>query len=60
MANRVRKNESLRAALAEIDASELSRQYLAGKLPPLLQAELAAFLTRYGHCGIAEINIGVP
>jgi pyruvate,water dikinase len=60
MATRVHKDESSRAALAEIDASELSRQYLASKLPPLLQSELSDFLTRYGHRGIAEIDIGVP
>jgi pyruvate,water dikinase len=57
MATRVRKDESSRAALAEIDASELSRQYLASKLLPLLQAELSDFLTRYAIVGLRRSTL---
>ncbi|GII80479.1 hypothetical protein Sru01_54610 [Sphaerisporangium rufum] len=31
-----------------------------GELPPVLRAELAAFLDRYGHRAVAEIDLGVP
>src|SRR3712207_8332052 len=31
-----------------------------GSLPPRLQANLAGFLSAYGHRGVAEIDLGVP
>ncbi|SEK99859.1 PEP/pyruvate-binding domain-containing protein [Nonomuraea pusilla] len=41
-------------------AEELARRYRAGTLPPTAQREIAAFLRRYGHRGVAEIDLGVP
>jgi pyruvate,water dikinase len=60
IAMRVRKDELSRSALANGEPSALARQYLAGDLPPLLQHELSTFLTRYGHRGVAEIDVGLP
>ncbi|TXK39543.1 PEP/pyruvate-binding domain-containing protein [Nonomuraea sp. C10] len=40
--------------------AELVRRYRAGTLPPVAQREITAFLGRYGHRGVAEIDIGVP
>ncbi|WP_433730195.1 PEP/pyruvate-binding domain-containing protein [Actinoplanes sp. CA-051413] len=37
--------------------AELAARYLAGELPEL---GLAAFLDRYGHRGVAEVDLGVP
>lgn len=46
-----------------IDANppeQLAQRYDAGTLPPLLQQALATFLMRYGHRGVAEIDLGLP
>ncbi|MEO3869093.1 PEP/pyruvate-binding domain-containing protein [Nonomuraea sp. B12E4] len=40
--------------------SELVRRYRAGRLPPVAQREISAFLGKYGHRGVAEIDVGVP
>ena len=50
------------SALAfESDAPpELTRRYLDGTLPPAAQQAIAAFLARYGHRAVAEIDLGVP
>ena len=39
---------------------DLAAAYRAGALPAPLQRGLAAFLARYGHRAIAEIDLGVP
>ena len=39
---------------------ELADRYRAGTLPPALQHGLAAFLDRYGHRAVAEIDLGMP
>ncbi len=41
-------------------AQELAAMYTAGNLPPVVQRELSAFLQKYGHRAVAEIDIGVP
>jgi pyruvate,water dikinase len=38
----------------------LARRYRDGVLPPALESGLAAFLLRYGHRAVAEIDIGMP
>jgi len=48
-----------RDALNTRSPVDLSAEYRAGALPPLLQRELTSFLGRYGHRAIAEIDIGV-
>ncbi|MFG1709939.1 PEP/pyruvate-binding domain-containing protein [Nonomuraea sp. M3C6] len=40
--------------------SELVRRYRAGQLPPVAQREITAFLDKYGHRGVAEIDLGLP
>ncbi|MEO5778994.1 MAG: PEP/pyruvate-binding domain-containing protein [Arthrobacter oryzae] len=39
---------------------ELTRRYLDGSLPAAAQQGIAAFLGRYGHRAVAEIDLGVP
>jgi phosphohistidine swiveling domain-containing protein len=40
--------------------AELAADYAAGALPPAGQSGLAAFLARYGHRAVAEIDLGMP
>ncbi|WP_336205778.1 PEP/pyruvate-binding domain-containing protein [Nonomuraea sp. LPB2021202275-12-8] len=40
--------------------AELVRLYRAGALPPIAQREITAFLDKYGHRGVAEIDLGLP
>ncbi|MGI5288561.1 PEP/pyruvate-binding domain-containing protein [Nonomuraea polychroma] len=44
----------------ELPVAELVRRYQQGGLPPVAQREIAAFLDKYGHRGVAEIDLGVP
>jgi rifampicin phosphotransferase len=44
----------------ESTSERLAQEYRAGTLSPLLQQELAEFLTLYGHRGVAEIDLGLP
>lgn len=60
IATRLREDEPSRITLVDGDPSELSRRYLGGTLPPLLQHELSGFQAQYGHRGVAEIDIGLP
>ncbi len=39
---------------------DLTRRYLDGTLPSAAQQGIAAFLARYGHRAVAEIDLGVP
>jgi phosphohistidine swiveling domain-containing protein len=54
-----RDDPASRNALSALSAAELSAQYRARSLPPLLQRELTSFLELYGHRAIAEIDLGV-
>jgi pyruvate,water dikinase len=58
LAERVRSDPDAAAALA--DAGPAAARYRAGTLPPALQDGLAAFLRRYGHRAVAEIDVGMP
>ncbi|MFI1865291.1 PEP/pyruvate-binding domain-containing protein [Streptomyces jumonjinensis] len=42
------------------EAGEQARAYRNGELPPTAQRGLAAFLDRWGHRAVAEIDIGLP
>ncbi|HEX4817930.1 MAG TPA: PEP/pyruvate-binding domain-containing protein [Nonomuraea sp.] len=44
----------------ELPVAELVRRYAEGGLPPAAQREITAFLDKYGHRGVAEIDLGVP
>jgi rifampicin phosphotransferase len=59
IARAAREDPASREALNARSPAELSAQYRAGALPPLLQGEMTSFLERYGHRAIAEIDLGV-
>ena len=59
IARAAREDAASRDALAARSPVELSAQYRARALPPLLQREMTGFLERYGHRAIAEIDLGV-
>ncbi|MBT2227077.1 PEP/pyruvate-binding domain-containing protein [Nonomuraea sp. NEAU-A123] len=40
--------------------SELLRRFRAAELPPKAQRGITAFLDKYGHRGVAEIDLGLP
>ncbi|TYB68518.1 phosphoenolpyruvate synthase [Nonomuraea sp. PA05] len=48
------------APFKELSVPELVARYQEGRLPPVAQREIAAFLGEYGHRGVAEIDLGVP
>ncbi|HEV8670414.1 MAG TPA: PEP/pyruvate-binding domain-containing protein [Candidatus Limnocylindria bacterium] len=60
IARRTRDDAQARAALAGRAPEDLSADFRRGALPAVLQRELAAFLERYGHRAIAEIDLGLP
>src|SRR6185369_13172784 len=45
---------------ADVDLGALATRFHAGDLPAVLQNGLAAFLRRYGHRAVAEIDLGMP
>jgi len=59
IARTARNDPASREALDSRSSAELSAQYRAGLLPPLLQREMTSFLAQYGHRAIAEIDLGV-
>jgi len=60
LSRRVRDDPASRAVLAQRSPEGLTADYRANALPPVLQRELTAFLERYGHRAIAEIDVGLP
>src|SRR5207249_2109034 len=60
LAQKARADADAARALAETPPAQLAERYCRGELPPALQAELGAFLARYGHRGVAEIDLGLP
>ncbi|MDQ6753822.1 MAG: PEP-utilizing enzyme [Actinomycetota bacterium] len=60
LATEVRTDPASAQVLAAEPAAELSRRYAAGALPPVLQEKLVAFLVRFGHRAVAEIDLGMP
>jgi phosphohistidine swiveling domain-containing protein len=60
LAQRVAAHPDIVAHVHECTPEHLAQEYRAGTLPPLLQQGLAEFLARYGHRGVAEIDLGLP
>ena len=60
IAHRTRDDPPSRAALVDRAPTDLSADFRRGALPPVLQRDLEAFLVRYGHRAIAEIDLGLP
>ena len=48
------------AAFASGDVRALTEAYQRRELPPVAQRTLTAFLRRYGHRAVAEIDLGMP
>lgn len=49
-----------RRAFSELQPGELAARYRAGTLPSPAQSGLQAFLSKYGHRAVAEIDLGMP
>ncbi|HWM59874.1 MAG TPA: PEP/pyruvate-binding domain-containing protein [Pseudonocardia sp.] len=60
LASRVRLDAAASAVLSGAPAAELAARHHRGQLPPVLQDGLSAFLRRYGHRAVAEIDLGLP
>ncbi|QYN40214.1 phosphoenolpyruvate synthase [Pseudonocardia sp. DSM 110487] len=60
LARKLRCDPASAAVLRGTPPRELARRYRDGVLPPALESGLAAFLLRYGHRAVAEIDIGMP
>ncbi len=56
----IRRDVSASAAMHERTSAELAAAYHDGSLPGVLQQGLRAFLARYGHRAVAEIDLGLP
>lgn len=60
VAVRARDDPDSAAALRTRTADDLADAYRAGSLPLVLQRGMTAFLNRYGHRAVAEIDLGMP
>jgi rifampicin phosphotransferase len=60
LARKLRGDPASAAVLRGTPPDELARRYRDGVLPPALESGVAAFLVRYGHRAVAEIDIGMP
>jgi pyruvate,water dikinase len=60
LAQDVRVDDAAAAGVLGTSPAELATQFSAGALPGTLQHGLTAFLARYGHRSVAEIDVGVP
>lgn len=58
VAARIRRDATSWGWVAETPASDLAKQYQAGRLPRVAQEEIGAFLKQYGMRGVAEIDLG--
>jgi rifampicin phosphotransferase len=56
----IRNDHSSAEAFAEQTTAALTARYRNRTLPPVAQQGLTAFLRRYGHRAVAEIDIGMP
>ncbi|MCW2134414.1 PEP/pyruvate-binding domain-containing protein [Arthrobacter sp. VKM Ac-2550] len=56
----IRDDADAAQALTHEDPPELARRYAEGSLPAVAQRELTAFLDKYGHRAVAEIDLGIP
>ncbi|MQA83800.1 MAG: phosphoenolpyruvate synthase [Streptosporangiales bacterium] len=54
------RDPSARALFLDNSPEELARMYGAGGLPSAARRGLTGYLERYGHRGVAEIDIGMP
>ena len=57
---RIAEDPESAAAFASGDVRALTEAYQRRALPPVAQRTLTAFLRRYGHRAVAEIDLGMP
>lgn len=60
LAAAVGRDPASRGAFLQHSPHELARRFRAGALPPPAQSGVRAFLARYGHRAVAEIDLGMP
>ncbi|MBA3529363.1 MAG: phosphoenolpyruvate synthase, partial [Propionibacteriaceae bacterium] len=60
LAEEIREYPAAAQTVSETPPEQLSRDYQSGSLPAQLQAPLKDFLVKYGHRGVAEIDVGLP
>jgi pyruvate,water dikinase len=60
IATRLRADAECVKAFSGHDIDALARQFADGTLPTTAERELRAFLGRYGHRAVAEIDLGMP
>ncbi|BCJ73185.1 phosphoenolpyruvate synthase [Catellatospora sp. IY07-71] len=60
LAVRLRADAPSAALFAGSTVDELAHRYTAGTMPPVARDGVAAFLARYGHRAVAEIDLGMP
>ena len=56
----IRDDEPSRAVFTDLAVPDLLQRYRDRALPPVAQRGLQAFLRRYGHRAVAEIDLGMP
>ncbi len=60
LTQRIRGDRRSAEAFAEGTTAALTARYRNHTLPPVAQQGLTAFLRRYGHRAVAEIDLGMP
>jgi pyruvate,water dikinase len=60
LATRIRGDRAVSRLLLDTPPADLAARYRDGHLPAPLDAELTAFLHRYGMRAVAEIDLGLP
>jgi len=60
LAEHLRADPPTARLIRETPVAQLAAAYHAGRLPPVVQHALAAFLVTYGHQAVAELDLGVP
>jgi pyruvate,water dikinase len=56
----IRDNETAARVMRSETPTELCRRFQERNLPEPAQREITAFLSRYGHRAVAEIDLGMP
>ena len=60
LASAIRGDEASRAAVSGTSAHDLAALFHDGLLPEVAQTGLTAFLAKWGHRAVAEIDLGLP
>jgi rifampicin phosphotransferase len=60
LTEQIRNDEPSRTVFTDMAVPELLQRYRDRALPPVAQRGLQAFLRRYGHRAVAEIDLGMP